>query len=90
GSLVLSAADSIDHYCSAWLQAGMKAVDAVDRAIGLVVVQQSTLFSPLVAGAVHRQRAAIREICTAPRPAEQKRRESDLSAGHGGPTLRLA
>jgi response regulator RpfG family c-di-GMP phosphodiesterase len=90
GSLVLSAADSIDHYCSAWMQAGMRPVDAVDRAIGLVVVQQSTLFSPLVAGAVHRQRPAIREICTGARPAEPQGRESDLSAGRSVRRLRLA
>lgn len=91
GSLVLAAADSIDHYCSAWMQAGMKPIDAVDRAIGLVVVQQSTLISPLVAGAVHRQRTAIREICTSARPAPNgaARQESDLS-GRGSPSLRLA
>jgi putative two-component system response regulator len=72
GSLVLAAADSLDHYCSAWIQAGMKPADAVDRAIGLVIVQQGTLFSPLVAGAVHGQRAAIRAICTGGRPVELK------------------
>jgi response regulator RpfG family c-di-GMP phosphodiesterase len=90
GSLVLAAADSIDHYCSAWMQAGMKPVDAVDRAIGLIVVQQSTLISPLVAGAVHRQRSAIREICTTARPDARARTEADISGGHGAPTLRLA
>jgi response regulator RpfG family c-di-GMP phosphodiesterase len=88
GSLVLAAADSIDHYCSAWMQAGMKPLDAVDRAIGLVVVQQSTLFSPLVAGAVHRQRPAIREICTAARPDAAARRASASEEDSRG--LRLA
>jgi response regulator RpfG family c-di-GMP phosphodiesterase len=72
GSLVLAAADSLDHYCSAWIQAGMKPADAVDRAIGLVIVQQGTLFSPLVARAVHGQRSTIRAICTVGRPVERK------------------
>lgn len=91
GSLVLAAADSIDHYCSAWMQAGMKPIDAVDRAIGLVVVQQSTLISPLVAGAVHRQRAAIREICTASRPPANANARSEAELGNRGtPTLHLA
>lgn len=90
GSLVLSAADSIDHYCSAWMQAGMRPADAVDRAIGLVVVQQSTLFSPLVAGAAHRQRIAIREICTGTRPSDPQSREMDPSAGGPARKLRLA
>jgi putative two-component system response regulator len=81
GSLVLAAADSIDHYCSAWMQAGIKPLDAVDRAIGLVVIQQSTMFSPLVAGAVHRHRAEIREICTAARAVPARSNPAaDLSA----------
>jgi response regulator RpfG family c-di-GMP phosphodiesterase len=88
GSLVLSAADSLDHYCSAWMQAGMKPLDAVDRAIGLVVVQQSTLFSPLVAGAVHRERAAIRAICTAERALDEP--AGAIPAPTSGPSLRLA
>jgi len=67
-SQVLSAADSLDHYCSAWLQAGMKPLDAVDRAISLVVAQQGSVFSPLVVGAVHRERAAIRGVLAADRP----------------------
>lgn len=76
GATVLAAADSLDHYCSAWMQAGMKPADAVDRAIGLVVVQQSTVFSPIVAGAVHRERAAIRAVCTSQR--------DEVSAGPDG------
>jgi putative two-component system response regulator len=61
---VLSAADALDHYCAAWIQAGMRPVDAVDRAVSLVIVQQGSLFNPVVAGAVHRERSTIRAICT--------------------------
>lgn len=64
---VLAAADSLDHYCSAWIQAGMRPLDAVDRAVSLVVVQQGTLFSPVIAAAVHRERSAIRAILAADR-----------------------
>jgi response regulator RpfG family c-di-GMP phosphodiesterase len=71
-SLALSAADSLDHYCSAWLYAGMKPADAVDRAVSLVVVQQGTQFSPLVAGAVHREKAAIRAVLTAERSPQNE------------------
>jgi response regulator RpfG family c-di-GMP phosphodiesterase len=73
---VLSAADSLDHYCSAWIQAGMRPVDAVDRAVSLVIVQQGSLFNPVVAGAVHRERGTIRAICTAGQSADGAR--SDL------------
>jgi response regulator RpfG family c-di-GMP phosphodiesterase len=84
-SLVLSAADSLDHYCSAWMHAGMKPADAVDRAVSLVVVQQGALFSPLVAGAVHREKAAIRAVLTAQRPEE-----SSPASQEPQRTLRLA
>jgi response regulator RpfG family c-di-GMP phosphodiesterase len=88
-SQVLSAADSLDHYCSAWMQAGMKPLDAVDRAVSLVVAQQGTLFSPLVVGAVHRERAAIRAVLAAERPGAVSTGSSDKPDGDG-PHLRLA
>jgi response regulator RpfG family c-di-GMP phosphodiesterase len=88
-SLVLATADSLDHYLSAWIQAGMKPLDAVDRAIGLVTVQHSDAFSPLVCGAVHRERAAIRAICGSARPAEVET-GAVVPPAMGRPNLRLA
>ncbi|HUF64573.1 MAG TPA: response regulator [Gemmatimonadaceae bacterium] len=74
---VLAAADSLDHYCSAWMQAGMRPLDAVDRAVSLVVVQQGSLFSPVVAAAVHRERSAIRSILAVDREREQPAGEAE-------------
>jgi response regulator RpfG family c-di-GMP phosphodiesterase len=89
GAQVLSAADALDHYCSAWIQAGMRPIDAIDRSIGLVVVQQGSLFSPLVAGAVHRERVTIRAICTAAR-TEENATEPAVDRAFTSPQLRLA
>ncbi len=68
GALVLAVADALDHYVSAWVQAGLNGDNAVDRAIHLVSVQQGEAFSPVVVGAVHRSTEAIREVCAQPRP----------------------
>jgi putative two-component system response regulator len=81
-TLVLSAADSLDHYCSAWMHAGMKPADAVDRAVSLVVIQQGTVFSPQVAGAVHREKAAIRAVLTADRDQEQANSTAASAESH--------
>jgi response regulator RpfG family c-di-GMP phosphodiesterase len=62
-SQILSVADSIDHYCASWLQAGLDAMSAVDRALGLIVAQQGTMFSPVIARAAMRDRAVIHRIC---------------------------
>lgn len=70
GAQLLSAADALDHYCSAWLQAGLRAEDAVERAMNLVTVQQGLMFSPVVVSAVHRERDRIREVCIARRGAD--------------------
>lgn len=70
---VLSVADSLDHYCAAWLQAGVRASDAVDRALSLVAAQQGSAFSPLVVGAVNRERAAIRLALATPREEGETR-----------------
>jgi response regulator RpfG family c-di-GMP phosphodiesterase len=70
GAQLLSAADALDHYCSAWLQAGLRAEDAVERAMNLVTVQQGLMFSPVVVSAVHRERDRIREVCIAKRAGE--------------------
>jgi response regulator RpfG family c-di-GMP phosphodiesterase len=60
---ILAVADSIDHYCAAWLQAGLDATSAVDRALGLVGAQQGTVFAPTVAAAAMRERNLIQDIC---------------------------
>jgi response regulator RpfG family c-di-GMP phosphodiesterase len=62
-SLILSVADSVDHYVGAWRQAGVPVSDAVDRAIGLVLVQQGTVFSPLLAAVVQREADFVRKVC---------------------------
>lgn len=62
-SLILSVADAIDHYVGAWRQAGVPVSDAVDRAIGLVLVQQGTVFSPLLAAVVQRESDFVRQVC---------------------------
>jgi putative two-component system response regulator len=61
-SQLLAVADSLDHYCAAWLQAGTRIEDAIDRAIGLVVAQQGSLFSPVVIGVVMRERPALAAV----------------------------
>ncbi len=68
---VLAVADSIDHYCAAWLQAGLDVMSAVDRALGLVVAQQGSVFSPAVARAAMRDRTVIHRICGRPLPANE-------------------
>jgi putative two-component system response regulator len=83
GAQVLSAADALDHYCSAWIQAGMRPIDALDRAVGLVIVQQGTLFNPIVAGAVHRERGTVRAICVSAEPAEPSTSDIRGAAGFG-------
>lgn len=61
-SQLLAVADSLDHYCAAWLQTGTKLDDAVERAIRLVLAQQHAVFSPVVVGAVTRERPALETI----------------------------
>jgi response regulator RpfG family c-di-GMP phosphodiesterase len=68
---VLAVADSIDHYCASWLQAGLDAMSAVDRALGLIVAQQGTVFSPVIARAAMRDRAVIHRICGRQLPATE-------------------
>jgi putative two-component system response regulator len=63
GSRVLSVIDAIDHYAIAWIQAGLEPVEAVTRAIGLVIAQQGSLFDHAVVRAVSQEREAIRRIC---------------------------
>lgn len=63
GASILSVADSLDHYTAAWIQAGMAPTDAAHRAIGLVLVQAETVFSPEITAVVSAERAGIRQIC---------------------------
>lgn len=60
GARVLSVADSVDHYASAWLQGGLNCDNAVDRAIHLVTVQQSRVFGPGVIAGLHRRIEDVR------------------------------
>ena len=60
---VLAVADALEHYCSSWLQAGVGAAASAERALGLVVAQQGTVFSPAVARAAIRERRLIERIC---------------------------
>jgi HD-GYP domain-containing protein (c-di-GMP phosphodiesterase class II) len=59
---VLGAADSIDHYWAAWVQAGSRTEDAAARALALVKAQQGSLFSSMVIGAIDRAGADVRQI----------------------------
>jgi response regulator RpfG family c-di-GMP phosphodiesterase len=74
---VLSVADAIDHYTASWVKTGVAPIDAVDRAIGLVLVQQETVFSAAVVRAVSNRRPLIRSICGVGRagPTERDTRE---------------
>lgn len=63
GALILSAADGIDHYCAALLQTGMRPELAAHRAVGLVVSQQGTCFSPSITNVVNQNRDVLRSIC---------------------------
>jgi response regulator RpfG family c-di-GMP phosphodiesterase len=84
---VLSVADSIDHYCAAWLQAGLDVMSAVDRALGLVVAQQGTVFSPAVARAAMRDRSVIHRICGRQLPpGETSAKTADARAADTGST----
>jgi response regulator RpfG family c-di-GMP phosphodiesterase len=82
GSVVLSVADALDHYTAAWLQTGASSTEAVDRAIGLVVVQKNTVFSPALARIVEQCRSEIRSICgvsrSAPVPSEMPVRRARI------------
>lgn len=74
-SQVLAAADAIDHYCAAWIQAGMDAAQAAERAIGLVIAQQSTCYNPEIATALNQSRESVRSICAVERRTSEQRFE---------------
>ena len=63
GARLLAAADALDHFTAALTRAGVSPDVAVERAIGLILVQQGTVFSPEVARAISRERVAIQSIC---------------------------
>ena len=68
GSAILSLCDSLDHYATSWMQAGMAPIDAVDRAFGLILVQQESVFDPRLVRVAALLRKQIREIAAVPRP----------------------
>lgn len=74
---ILAAADSLDHYCAAWLQAGSRADDAVARAFALVRAQQGSLFSPMVNAAIDRAAADIRVVLS------EDREDAAVGGGKG-------
>lgn len=67
GARLLAAADALDHFTAALTRAGVAPDAAVERAIGLVLVQQGTVFSPDVARAISRERLDIQAICAVTR-----------------------
>jgi response regulator RpfG family c-di-GMP phosphodiesterase len=67
-SQILAVADSLEHFASAWIQAGKDADGAVARALSLVVDQSGSVFSPIVVSAAQRQHPQIVRICGDRRP----------------------
>jgi hypothetical protein len=61
-SLILSVADAVDHYIAVGRRGSGSVAAAIDRAIGLVLVQRRTVFCPLLASALQRERSHIRVI----------------------------
>jgi hypothetical protein len=73
GSAILSVADSLDHYSAVRIEAGAAPTFAVDRALGLMLSQQRSVFSPEIVQAALKERTAVRAICGVPRePAPAK------------------
>ncbi len=67
---LLALADALDHYASAWIRSGLDAVDAAERAMSLVTVQQNLAFSPSAVAAMHQAADSLRAICVQERPPE--------------------
>jgi two-component system response regulator RpfG len=79
GAQILSAVDAIDHYSAAWLQTGMRPELAAHRAVSLVVAQQGSCFSPMIAVAVNGNRDALRTLCG----VERRTRSHDVDGKPG-------
>jgi putative two-component system response regulator len=75
GAQILSAADSIDHYCAAWLRTGADPATAANRAIKLVLAQEDTCFSPQIVEIVKAQRTSLGSVCG----VERRERVEDLT-----------
>ena len=68
---LLSAADALDHYCAAWLQAGLNPDSAFDRSINLLAIQQGLMFSPVVVSSLQQRQSEVRAICAVPRGSQE-------------------
>jgi response regulator RpfG family c-di-GMP phosphodiesterase len=75
GAQILSAADSLDHYCAGHLRSGKTPEDAATRAVELVMSQSGSLFDPQIADVVRAHGDALRTICGVTR----RERVRDLS-----------
>jgi HD-GYP domain-containing protein (c-di-GMP phosphodiesterase class II) len=69
GAQILSAVDSLDHYCAAWLRTGAPPAEAAERAVELVVAQAETCFNPEITALVRAQSDALMSICAVSRRA---------------------
>lgn len=81
-SILLSAADALDHYTGAWVRAGIEPAEAVRRALGLMEAQRGSVFGPVVADAVQRESDAIADVLM--------QRTADEDAELAAPARRLA
>lgn len=82
-SVILSAADALDHYTGAWVRAGIEPAEAVRRALGLLEAQRGNAFGPAIASAVQRERHAVSDVLISQRMDES---DTELLA----PARRLA
>ena len=68
-SQALLLADTLDNYVSAWLRTGLHVVEALERALGLVWIQQGTVFSPALVESALAQRSRLPGVWGEPRLA---------------------
>ena len=76
-SQALLLADTLDNYVTAWLRTGLHVAEALERALGLVRIQQGTVFSPALVESALGQRSRLPGVWGEPRlvvePAEPAR-----------------
>jgi response regulator RpfG family c-di-GMP phosphodiesterase len=66
-SQVLLVADTLDHYVSALLRTGLHVAEALERALGLMWIQQGTVFNPALVESARRQRSRLPCVWSEPR-----------------------